>query len=232
MPKISVIVVTNRKGYLKILDDDMRRQTFRDFEVIVADDSVSAEELPQTDYYRNAPPEWYFFTPRQKNKGDAWNLNKAYNDCLDAAQGELLVFLQDFIWIPANGLERFWEMHQHYTNYLVTGVGHKALHGLKGISEVDDRVFAGATVTPGNFSHWELNWASCPRELMPRFNEEMDAFYGGENQYIAKKAGLPIAIDSSNQCIGYSQEECGGRQKDWEEKHSNKGALAHFLDNV
>ena len=71
---------------------------------------------------------------------------------------------------------------------------------------------------------------------MPRFNEQMDEFYGGENLYIQKKAmkkGMLMAIDRSNRSIGYSQAECGGRPADWEDRHSNKaGRLAAFLKHV
>jgi len=219
MPKISVICVTNRQGWSAIFQENLERQTFRDFEVIVAADVPAEQALGS-------------FVPRKKEDGDAWNLNRAYNDCLDRAQGELLVFLQDFIWIPANGLERFWEIYQLFPEKLITGVGHKAQDGLEGISEVDNRVFGEDELAAGSFSHWELNWAACPRALMPRFNEKMDKFYGGENQYIAKKSGLGIIIDRQNQCIGFSQEECGGRPENWETQHSNKGnRLTSFLEN-
>ena len=68
---------------------------------------------------------------------------------------------------------------------------------------------------------------------MPRFNEKMDAYYGGENLYVSHKAvllGAETAIDRDNVCIAYSQEECGGRPENWEEMHCNKhGRLAAFI---
>ena len=225
MPKISVIVVTNRNGYRNILLDDMLRQTFRDFEVIVADDFG----------FTTIPSPFKEFIPRQKNESDVWNLNKAYNDCLDRAKGELLVFLQDFIWIPDDGLQRFWDDYQKYPNAFITGVGHKAQNGLEGISEIDHRMIDGGGLRLCDHfqTPWELNWSCAPRALMPRFNEKMDMFYGGENLYISHAAvlkGAQIAIDHDNVCIGYSQAECGGRPENWEEMHCNKhGRLAAFI---
>ncbi|MDE2098566.1 MAG: glycosyltransferase [Patescibacteria group bacterium] len=225
MPKISLICVTNRKHFEDVLFDDVARQTFQDFEVIIADDNCESNE-----------PTHLWFKPRQKNEGDVWNLNKAYNDCLDRATGELLVFLQDFIWIPDEGLKKFWDAYQKHPNALVTGVGHKALNGLEGVSEPDRRMESpkqGLDYCDPMIVPWELNWASCPRKIMPRFNEEMDRFYGGENLWIQKAAilrGADMMIDRSNRCIGYSQEFCGGRPDNWEEMHSNKnGRLAAFL---
>lgn len=216
--KISVICVTNRPGAAKFLMEQLDKQTFpvEDYEVIIADDSH------QTDYISERI-KW--FTPRQKNEGDVWNINKAYNDCLDKVSGELIVFLQDFIWIPANGLQRFWDDYKLHPDALVTGVGHKAKTKLKGISEVDDRVFGTPGLHPANFTFYELNWASCPTKIAPRFDEDMDTHYGGENQLFAAKSKADVYIDRSNVCVGYSQEDCGGRPESWEKNHVNKTTI-------
>lgn len=227
---ISVIFVTNRKGALEILHENLKRQTFKNFEVIIADDLHDERSYPEADYTVK------HFKPRLKKDGDAWNLNKAYNDCLVRVQGELIVFLQDFIWIPSNGLERFWEIYELYPNDLVTGVGHKAKIGLEGISETDERVFGDMGISPGNESHYEFNWSSCPTSKSVYLDEDMDKNYGGENQVFAlgvqKKFNNKIWIDRSNRCIGYSQEQCGGRPDDWEERHSNKGVLAQKISQL
>lgn len=207
--KISVICVTNRNKAIDYLYKQLDKQTFSDFEVIIANDSTDIGG----------------FKPRQKEKDDVWNLNKAYNDCLEQSKGELLVFLQDFIWIPANGLERFWEVYEILPDSLITGCGHKYDNDLVKINEVDDRVFGEKRLEPCHWSQWELNWASCPKAIMPLFDENMDKRYGGENQYIARTAyqnGYEIYIDRTNECKGYNQEYCGGRPIDWEDKHFNK----------
>lgn len=211
-------MVTNRKDAYRFLASQLDKQTFpaEDFEVIVADDLKTGD-------YNDGRVQW--FKPRQKNEGDVWNLNKAYNDCLDKVQGELIVFIQDFIWIPANGLQRFWDDYQIYPEALITGVGHKGIDGKEGISEVDDRVFGEPGLHKGSYSHFELNWAACPTKIAPRFDEDMDAIYGGENQVFSIKANTDVYIDRSNVCIGYPQEYCGGRPEDWEEKHINKTYL-------
>lgn len=228
MSKISVIFVTNRYCYKEILADNMNRQTFRDFEVIVADENYNGG-YSIFDVH---------FKPRQKLILDAWNVNKAYNDCLDRARGELLVFLQDYIWIPADGLQRFWDDYQKYPDALITGVGHKWNDTFTSIVEEDRRANGpeGVHVTDYMATAWELNWAACPRAIMPRFDERMDAYYGGENLYIQRKAclsGARMVIDRSNVCKAFSQDYCGGRPTDWEEKHANKdGRLAAFLKHL
>lgn len=211
--KISVIGVTNRSGAVPFYSEQLAKQTFKDFEVIIADD-LCDKSINRKNFA--------YFKPRQKHKDDAWNLNKAYNDALGLATGELLVFLQDFIWIPANGLQRFWEIYELYPDSIISGCGHKYKADMTTIDEIDERCFADRGITPINFSQWELNWASCPRKLAKLFNEEMDKHYGGENHYFAKATGATMYLDRENECKGLSQELCGGRPELWEIKHYNK----------
>lgn len=227
MPKISVIFVTNRKGWENILHFNLFRQTFRDFEIIVADEYALDATIMFGDHH---------FKPREKLKGDVWNINKAYNDAIYRATGELLVFLQDYIWIPDDGLERFWNLHEKYPVSFLAGVGHKAAFLLHGISEVDPKTEGSKLPEEVNHTYFELNWGAAPRDIMPLFNEEMDKYYGGENQYVARKAilaGASVIIDRQNVCIGYSQASCGGRPDNWEIMHANKeGRLAGFLSQL
>lgn len=223
MPNISVVCVTNRINAPAYLLSQLEKQTFKDFEAIIADDLCETPILEK------------HFKPRQKGDGDVWNLNKAYNDCLDKVEGKLIVFLQDFIWIPANGLQRFWDDYQIYKDGLVTGVGHKAKDGIEGISEFDERVIGEPGVYESDPTWYELNWASCPTRLAPRFDEEMDKFYGGENQvfaFNAVKNGGKVYVDRSNKCIGLNQNSWG-RPGNWEEMHVNKqGRIGRIMAKV
>jgi hypothetical protein len=191
---------------MKYYKEQLDKQTFKDFEFICANDSGEDGG----------------FIPRQKDGGDCWNLNKAYNDAIKQAKGELLVFIQDFIWIPANSLQRFWDVYSIYGKILVTGCGHKYEKDLKTIDEFDDRTIGKKRVEEVNFTQWELNYSSCPRDYMPEFDEEMDKQFGGENAYISYKAKLPVYLDRLNECKGLSQEICGGRPENWEKFHINK----------
>ncbi len=216
MKKISIVCVTNRKDSIPFLMEQLNKQTFQDFEVIIADDANQERH-----------PGVFHFKPRQKNEGDVWNLNKAYNDALNLVTGELTVFLQDFIWIPANGLERFWEVYQTFPNDLVTGVGHKYLEDLTTLVESDSRAMGEKTIYESNPTFYELNWSSCPTKHLVEFDEEMDKNYGGENIIFAVKTKQKVWIDRFNECKGIVHTD---RPSDWEEKHSNKGSFLKILD--
>lgn len=215
MIKISVIVVTNKSGAVEFLKTQLDKQTFKDFEVIIADDGGNPKLYEKQ------------FTPRQKGKEDVWNLNKAYNDCFQKVEGQLIVFYQDFIKIQANGLQRFWDIYQLYPNDLITGCGHKYLDGK--IAETDDRVFGEKALVESDWTYYELNWSSCPTEIAPKFEEDMDTHYGGENQIFAFKSGANVWLDRMNECKG---EMHNGRPDNWESKHSNRGFLNQKIKDI
>lgn len=248
-PKISILYVTNRLGGIDILKDNLDRQTFRDFEVVIVDDLDRSDEIKA--YMADYSPT--VLKPRPRASGDVWNLNKAYNDGLRACKGELIVFLQDYIWVRANGLERWWQDYEAHPEAFFSGVGHKAkwperkdndgamsifkrFEAPVGISELDDRLIEPKTgLEESNYSTWELNWACAPRKLMPEFDESMDQHFGGDNVVVAAKAamlGVEFYIDYSNTNSGYNQSALFPRHPDWEKYHANKGALNDKLCQI
>ncbi len=196
MTKISVICATIRPGAQEFLEKQLSKQTFKSFETIIVGRTCEVGN-------------------------NVWTLNRDYNWALGQAKGELIVFLQDFIEIPANGLARFWEIYQIYPNDLVTGCGHKYKDGK--IVETDERCFGDFKLVESDWTYYELNWSSCPAKIAPRFEEDMDKFYGGENQIFALKAKLEhdseVWIDRTNVCKGIAHED---RPDNWEICHINK----------
>jgi hypothetical protein len=114
-------------------------------------------------------------------------------------------------------------MYKIFPDALITGCGHKYEEDLKTINEFDERCIGEKKIEECNWTYFELNWSACPKKIMPRFNEEMDKKYGGENLYISRQANKKVYLDRVNECKGLSQDLCGGRPDDWEIKHFNKG---------
>lgn len=233
-PIISIVYPTCRLGGIDILKDNLDRQTFKDFEIVIGDELYDS---------RAKLVKWYLskykvkhFKPQPPKPGYVWNLNSCYNEMVKMCEGTFIVSLQDFICISARGLERFWDMHKLHPMALITGVGHKAKNPEKieiqdplltfdtitkptGISETDERMMFREGLHEQNYSYFELNWASFPTGYY--FDESMDQFYGGDNAVFALQTKLPVFVDRSNECVGYNQ-ALFGRPHDWEEKHQNK----------
>jgi len=131
--KISVILPTNRpKGPLYALHS-LSRQTFpnEDFELLIVDDyhedrGVYIEGLAKMLNLRNVRA--------LKSKPNHWRSNRlignARNTGLIHCTGELVVFLDDFCWVPPRWLEEHWLTYQRGP-YTMIGAG-KAVKYIQG----------------------------------------------------------------------------------------------------
>jgi hypothetical protein len=243
-PKITVLTVTNRPGGLDVLKHDLRRQTVDDFELVLVDDRHEQRKEAAIDYMSEF--DLTYVEPREPSGIDVWNLNKAYNDGIGASEGELIVSLQDYIWIPDDGLERFWRLYEH-TEGFVTGVGHKYARpseaaDLDGdvtifeaefdgkpsdLVERDTRTRAEMQLFETDYSNFELNWGAFPRGAayaIGGFDERMDRVYSGDNlqfAYRASLAGYSFFLDQTNECRGFYHQNWFEYPDDWEENHFN-----------
>lgn len=90
--KISVIVaVYNHFEWLRLILDTLRMQTFRQFEVVIADDGSNEETVGKIRNYISAYPELKVKHVRQEDKG--WRKNLCLNEAVKASDGDYLVFI-------------------------------------------------------------------------------------------------------------------------------------------
>lgn len=122
--KISVMNLTNRWGGIDVLWANMRRQDFEDWELIIVDALWRGREKEVIEYIDD--PRLKYIRQNPKPEGAHTGLAHADNQGFAACDGELIVCLQDYIWIPYDSLSKYWF---HHTNnpkgVLVTGVGHQ-----------------------------------------------------------------------------------------------------------
>lgn len=252
-PKISVIYVTARPGGLDILRDNLKKQTFRNFELIVVD-KIAPERSGEGAFYLGelCKEVHYFGEPPMKDT-DVWALNKAYNEAFRHCNGELIVSIQDYIWIPADGLQKFWNRYQE-TKGWISGVGHKALSPIptpidiirtfdvvvvpEGVSESDTRIDGKKDFVEMNYSFFELNYSAFPLKDIKKLggmDERYDQGYSCDNVNLALRAhlhGAKFYMDKDNECIGYNQEAVFPRPKDWEERHNKIGFHPKTADAI
>src|SRR5947208_1192287 len=113
--KVSILTVTKRTGGLDVLEDSLRRQTILPALVAAHEiEWVVVDELANNTKRRNAveltaqrlglpivhqyPPD---YDPPRYSK-----LNRAENIGLDCTRGKYIFFLNDYVWIPNDTLER------------------------------------------------------------------------------------------------------------------------------
>jgi len=167
--KISVMNLTNRYGGIDILWANMMRQTEEDFELIIVDGLWREREALVKEYIND--PRLKYVRQDSMKEGALTNLAHADNQGFSSCEGELIVCLQDFIWIPHDSLEKYWFHHkEHPEGVLVTGVGHQYSNPGK-----DDRVDKKGLITvfeePYKQKPFNMTWED------PRMRTDQGTFY-------------------------------------------------------
>ncbi len=256
-PLVSVITPTIREGFWNLMADNLSKQTYQNFEWIIVDDykedrsqiaqKYAAKYNLNIRYLRGDKSNLLSDYPRK------YGLVRANNLGWKSAQGELLVYLQDFICIPQNGIESLVDIYRHNPNSLIAPVDQMWActepnkdnkedwwDGNTGIFQKmvwrNVRVeFLGLRKTDNPYD-FEMNYGAIPKKILDHLNgfwEFMDEGMGYDNTEIATRAlklGYSIIIDDTNICqtvnIGHHGLELN--TKGWE--RLNKGDLPIIRD--
>jgi hypothetical protein len=232
---ISVLYISNRYGSLDILRGNLRRQSIRDFELVFVDGLYHERKEEVKEYFKDFKVKHIDQTVLSM-EGYHSRLSRADNLGFKNCDGELIVCLQDYIWVGPYGLEKFWELHKQYEGKaLITGMGHQykipSVHDIvneKGLTTVfhhdytrqpevlfwrDPRDNGKLEVRPAEPVEWELNWAAISREAiydLGGMDEEYDKHgFAFDNTNIAERArmlGYKIILDPTNECYGFDHD--------------------------
>jgi glycosyltransferase involved in cell wall biosynthesis len=232
---ISVLNITNRPGGIDILRANLARQTYHNFELVLVDGRWLQRELVVRGYLGNTP-RLNYIRQSSKRKGALTNLAHADNEGFRACVGDLIVCLQDYIWIPPDGLEKFWMHYENNPNILVSGVGHQ--YGKPSKEDIkypngeitvfehaytkrpDQRIWSDPRMRldQGSFYetapvNWEMNWASIPKKViydLGGMDEQYDyEGFAWDNVNIAQRAemmGYKTYLDQTNECMGFDHD--------------------------
>jgi hypothetical protein len=144
---------------------------------------------------------------------------------------DLFVALQDYTWLPCDGLDRFVAMAEEFPTCLLAGlcsmtdkpgvegvadpeglwsIFHEPYDGRKpsSISWLDCRLEIAKGICPVAPMFWEANWAAIPRRVLHDTSLDYDVAYdrghGYDNQDYAYRAvgkGYGVWIDTANHAI-------------------------------
>ncbi len=141
--------------------------------------SLYSQTFPADEY------EWI----TEESDGSKHDLNAAFNRMLRKAEGELIVFMEDYTKATTNGLLKFWEAYQKEPDVFWTAPLGKTLDWIE--MRWDWRAYADAVET--TYNCWEIDWGAAPKEALFKiggFDEELDQYWSGDNVNVAYRAYL------------------------------------------
>lgn len=130
MVKVSIILPTFRMGGLDLTKYSLLGQSFKSFELILVDELYSQRKDKVKEYFKginlkHIPPfrvNNYFSSATSRNTG------------ILCAEGELLVFTNDYTWLSPDCIERHWNAYSDLKGkYAITGI-HTIMDGLKPVN--------------------------------------------------------------------------------------------------
>lgn len=255
LPAVSIITNTIRTGFWNVMAHNIANQTYSNIaEWIILDDYKEDRSNIASKY-----ADKYNLNIRYI-RGDKvlgqydrrYGLVRANNKAWKESKGELLVFLQDFILIPENGIEMLVDVNRHHPNALIAPVDQywfakepnrdNKEDWWDGSTDIIDKfswrnvrlTFEGIRETDNPFD-FEMNYAAIPRKIINHLNgwyEYFDNGLGYDNTEFAIRAlslGYKIVVDDRNvaQCINLWP-IIGGTAENITERDRNLG-LPYFL---
>jgi len=230
-PKISVVTVTSRWGGIDINWSALRRQTFKNFEWILCDTKYEERKEAVKEYTKDERVVHIQQRPKEA-LARTW-LSHAENQGLRQSKGELIVLLQDYIYIKPDALEKFYLQYQANPLHFVSGVGNQYLCPPVSNSQGLITVFKKPLETEptvivwqdprlrkdlGSYyesrpEDWEANYCMAPRKMfydVGGFDEEYDfqghAFDNCSVAFRAFALGYKPYLDQSNESFSVNND--------------------------
>lgn len=108
---ISVIVPTYRTGGLDLLFGSLRKQTYRDFELILADEIFDRRIPIIRDRLELSALDFRTTVLRPDGGPRLSNYSRSINNAIARARGEIILLQADYTWLNEDCLERHAELH-------------------------------------------------------------------------------------------------------------------------
>jgi len=216
-PRVRVLVFTPtaRPGFDVTLAS-LKRQTYRDFDWALGDDLYKERYDLVESFVATESFNCYHFDTSERKPGEERSLVTAYNKALAYARDhsyDLFISLQDYIWVPENGIELFVQSARKHPSDLMTGLcshsgdpmpedvfypdGLYTVFGTPYTRKPETIVWKDVRadnypgykgIVQSNPIEFEWNWAAIPRGVLLQdiwVDEDYGAGIGYENQAFA-----------------------------------------------
>lgn len=110
--KLTIYTPTIRRGWWNIMAHNLSNQTYKNFEWVIVDDYPQDRSNIARQYADKYHLDIRYMRGKKRAIKRTYGLCNANNTVLEAATGEVIVFLQDYILIPEDGLEQIAILHR------------------------------------------------------------------------------------------------------------------------
>lgn len=241
--KVTIYTPTIRKGFWNLMTENLKRQTYKNFEWIIVDDFPEDRGKIAQKYAKSSGLDIKYYRGKERKIKRNYALVNADNTAMQVAQGELLVYLQDFILIEPTAIEELVRLHRKNPDALLAPCDLYYHPKVKPNVESEDW-FNGETDVKGEFAwanpriqgiglretnnpfEFEMNWGAIPLKVLRDLGgiyEFYDFGLGFNNTCLALralKAGYRIIVDDTNiaTCINHwdalkGKDENGGMER-------------------
>lgn len=216
--KVSVVTPTIRKEGLEIVSKSLQNQTYKDFEWLIG--AKFDPKIPEATWIHDDFDKGY------------WTLNRIYNSLFQFSVGDLIISLQDWIYIPPDGIEKFVDAYAE-TNGIISGVGDQYERiGKYGKPEV--KIWSDPRKNTNNGTFYECypndaewNWCAIPKQAIidiGGMDEQLDFLgYGGDQLQAVERmdaCGWKFYLDQTNESytVRHNRDDFGG-ESEWDKHH-------------
>jgi glycosyltransferase involved in cell wall biosynthesis len=223
--KLTVFTPTIRTGFWNIMAHNLSKQTHKNFEWLIVDDYKEDRSDIAKKYAKKYNLDIRYMRGKLDKSKYNYALIQADNMAVFNATGDVIVWLQDFILIPPDGLERIVSIHRRYPHALIAPIDEYRSMGVTPNRKNKEDWFDGEIKVVGkllrknvreklgelrltkNYYDFELNYGAIPTATARKLNgfyEFLDDGLGYNNTDIALravKAGVPILLDERNKAI-------------------------------
>lgn len=223
--KLTVFTPTIRSGFWNLMAENLSKQTYQNFEWLIVDDYPEDRQHLADKYAKKYNLTIRYMRGKLDRSKYNYALIQADNQAIFAAQGKLIVWLQDFILLPYEGLARLAKLHTRYPDCLIAPVDRYYRMKVKPNLENKEDWFEGNTDVIGGFLRknirikrevirytnspydFEMNIGAIPTAIARKLNglwEFQDDGLGFNNTEIAfraMKAGFGVIVDERLQAV-------------------------------
>jgi len=222
--KITMVTPSIRPKGLEITASAVSKLNFTDFEWLVGSPFVPKIDVDDISNYSWVEDDF---------QGGFWSLNRIYNKMFKKARGEIIVTLQDWIWVPPDGLQKFVDTLDALRGEgIISGVGDQ--YERMGEFKPEINIWSDPRKNKEHGSFYECfpndaewNWCAFPKKYIfaaGGMDEELDFLgYGGDQFQVGERwddMGYKFYLDQENESftVRHDRSDFGG-EDEWDKNH-------------